>query len=150
MANPVSAVASLRQGRDISCKSGRGAPGRARGQKMARKDGSPRAGKAAAQTNAGGRTVPRRFWRKAGAAMLAAAVAQRRARAVRTGEALGHAEPARCSNSNGLSARPIWNSRGSEFCFGVFWRYRGGRQGHFLPAHKSMWPYRLRPYKYCQ
>eukprot|EP00962_Isochrysis_galbana_P044344 scaffold17153_cov107-Isochrysis_galbana.AAC.6 len=131
MANPVSAVASLRQGRDISCKSRRGAPGRARGQKMARKDGSPRAGKATAQTNAGGRTVPRRFWRKVGAAMLAAAVAQRRARAGRTREALGHAEPARCSNSNGPSARPIWNSRGSEFCFGVFWEIPRGEARQF-------------------
>eukprot|EP00962_Isochrysis_galbana_P018839 scaffold5460_cov97-Isochrysis_galbana.AAC.1 len=76
---------------------------------MARKDGSSRAGKAATQTNTCGSTVPRRSSRELGAEMLAAAVAQRRARAGRAGEALGHAEPAQCSNSNGFSARTIWN-----------------------------------------
>eukprot|EP00962_Isochrysis_galbana_P003995 scaffold1112_cov116-Isochrysis_galbana.AAC.48 len=94
MSNPVWAVSSLRYARDRSCKTGRRGPGRARGQKMARKDGWPRAGKAATQTVTGGRTVPRCSSRKLGAELLAAAVAQRRARAGQAGKAFGHAEPA--------------------------------------------------------
>eukprot|EP00962_Isochrysis_galbana_P013589 scaffold3854_cov107-Isochrysis_galbana.AAC.1 len=84
--------------------------------------------------------------------MLAATVSQRRARGQFGPERPSAMPSPPDAQTRPLSARPIWNSRGSEFCFGVFWRYREGRQGHFLPAHKSMWSYRLRlrPNSYCQ